>query len=73
MRTAGAILKSLYPKVFHVTCIAHLLHYCAKKVKSHFEDVDELIAKVKPATLINKTRRAKFANISCPALSIATR
>ena len=41
-----AILKSLYPKVFHVTCIAYLLHNCAIKVKSHFEDVDQLIVKV---------------------------
>jgi len=57
----GAILKSLYPKLFHVTCIAHLLHNCAMKVKSHFEDVDQLIAEVKLVTVKNKTRQAKFA------------
>ena len=28
---AGITLKSLYPKLFHVTCVAHLLHNCAIK------------------------------------------
>ena len=46
MVAADTILKSLYPKLFHVTCIAHLLHNCAIKIKSHVEDVDQLIAKV---------------------------
>ena len=25
---AGTLLKSLYFKLFHVTCVAHLLHNC---------------------------------------------
>ena len=29
MVAAGITLKSLYPKLFHVTCVAHLLHNCA--------------------------------------------
>ena len=53
---AGITLKSLYPKLFHVTCVAHLLHNYAMKIKSHFEDVDQLIAKVKTVTIKNKTR-----------------
>ena len=40
MTVAGITLKSLYPKLFHVTCVAHLLHNCAMKIKSHFEDAD---------------------------------
>ena len=40
MTVAGITLKSLYPKLFHVTCVANLLHNCAMKIKSHFEDVD---------------------------------
>ena len=43
---AGAILKSLYTKLFHVSCVAHLLHNCALKVKSHFEDANILVAQV---------------------------
>ena len=54
MVVAGAILKSLYPKLFHVTFVAHLLHNCAMKVKSHFEKVDLQIAKVKSATVKKK-------------------
>ena len=60
---AGITLKSLYPKLFYMTCVAHLLHNCAIKIKSHFEDVDQLIAKVKAVTIKNKTRQAKFSNI----------
>ena len=43
MTAAGTVLKSLYPKLFHVTCVAHLLHNCAMKVKSHFHGIDQLI------------------------------
>ncbi len=56
MVAAGNILKSLYPKLFHVTCVAHLLHNCAMKVKSHFHDVDQLIASIKAVTV--KTKQA---------------
>ena len=56
MIAAGITVKSLYLKLFHVTCAAHLLHSCAMKIKSHFEDVDQLIAKVKEVTIKNKTR-----------------
>ena len=52
---AGITLKSLYPKMFHVTCVAHLLHNCAMKIKSHFEDVDQLITNVKAVAIKNKT------------------
>ena len=51
MIAAGITLKSLHPKLFHMMCVAHLLHNCAMKIKSHFEDVDQLIAKVKPVTI----------------------
>ena len=56
MIAAGITPKSLYSKLFHVTCVAHLLRNCAMKIKSHFEDVDQLIAKVKAVTIKNKTR-----------------
>ena len=62
---AGAALIFLRSKLFHVTCVAHLLYKCALKVKSHFEDVDLLIAEVKSATVNNKTRQAKFATLGC--------
>ena len=70
---AGITLKSLYPKLFHVTCVAHLLHNCAMEIKSHFEDVDQLIAKVKAVTIKNKTRQAKFSAIGYPPQPVPTR
>ena len=66
MIVAGITLPSLYPKLFHVTCVAHLLHNCAMKIKSPFEDVDQLIGKVKAVTIKNKTRPAKFSAIGYP-------
>ena len=57
MIAAGITRKSLYPKLFHVTCVAHLLHNCAMKIKSHFEDVDQLIAKTKQQQLKIKPDR----------------
>ena len=69
---AGITLKSLYPKLFHVTCVANLLHNCAMKIKSHFEDVDQLIAKVKAVTIKNKTRQKKFFAIGYPPRSVPT-
>ena len=73
MTAAGITLKSLYPKLFHMTCITHLLHNCAMKLKSHFEDVDQLIAKVKAATIKNKNRQAKFSAIGHPSQPVPTR
>ena len=73
MIAADITLKSLYPELFHVTCVAHLLHNCAMKIKPHFEDVDQLIAKVKAVTNKNKTRQAKFSAIGYPPQPIPTR
>ena len=73
MIAADITLKSLYPKLFHVTCVAHLLHNCAMKIKSRFEDVDQLIAKVKVVTIKNKTRQAKFSAIGYPPQPVPTR
>ena len=72
--TAGTVaLKLLYTKLFHVTCTAHLLHNCAEKVRSHFLDVDNLIARIKAATLKNKTRLKLFEHIGSPPLPVVTR
>ena len=60
MIAAGITLKSLYPKLFHVTYVAHLLQNCAMKIKSHFQDVDQLIAKVKAVSIKNKIRQENF-------------
>ena len=43
------------------------------RIKSHFEDVDQLIAKVKTVTIKNKTRRAKVSAIGYLPQLIPTR
>ena len=73
MIAAGITLKSLYPKLFHVLCVAHLLHNCDMRVKSHIEHVDQLIAQVKAVTIINKTRQARFSAIGYPPQPVPTR
>ena len=40
--SAGKTLKELYPSLMHVTCVAHLLHNCAMRVRAHFKNIDEL-------------------------------
>ena len=56
-----------------MTCVAHLLHNCGMKIKSHFKDVDQLIAKVKAVTIKNKTRQAKFSAISYSPQPVLTK
>ena len=73
MNAAGITLKYLYPKLFHMACVAHLLHNCASKIKSHFEHVDQLIEKVKAVTIKNKTRQAKLFAIGYPTRPVPTR
>ena len=70
---ASITQKSLYPKLFHLTCVAHLLHNYSMKIKSHFEDVDQLIAKVKAVSIKNKTRQAKFSAIGYLSQPVPTR
>ena len=43
------------------------------KIKSHFKDVDQLIAKVEAVTIKNKTRQAKFSAIGHPPQPGTTR
>ena len=73
LMVADTTLKSLYSKLFYVTRIAHLLHNCAMKAKFHFEEVDQLDTTVKPATVKNKTRQARFATVGDPPQPVATR
>ena len=55
-----------------LTCLAYLLHNCAEEVRSKFEDVDDLIAKVKAATVKNPNRLHKFNEIGSPPQPVLT-
>ena len=43
------------------------------KIKSHFEDVDQVIAKVKTVAIKNKTGQAKFSAIGYPPQPVPAR
>ena len=72
---AGKILKELYPSLMHVTCVAHLLHNCAMRVRAHFKNINEAIATIKAATIKNKDRKKDFhdAGLPSPSDSVITR
>lgn len=40
-------LKILYPRMIHITCLAHGLHRIAEFIRSEFNDVNELISNIK--------------------------
>ena len=53
MCSAGKLLKAMYPSLLYVTCLAHLMHNCALKVKIFYDEVDNSIAAVKANTVKN--------------------
>ena len=64
---AGKTLKELYFSLMHVTCVAHLLHNCAMRVRAHFKNIDEIIATIKAATIKNKNRKKDFHDAGLPS------
>ena len=62
MSLAGKSLKELYPSLMHVTCVAHLLHNWAMRVRAHFKSIDEIIATIK-----NKDRKKDFCDAGLPS------
>lgn len=73
MTAAGNLLKELYPTLLHVTCVSHLLHNCAEKVRAKFTNVDNLIAKIKAAIVKNNNRKNQFRGIGIPPTPVITR
>ena len=67
MSLAGKTLKELYLFLMHVTCVAHLLHNCAIRVRAHFKNIDEVIATIKGATIKNKHRKKDFHDAGLPS------
>ena len=63
----GKTLKELYLSLMHVTCVAHLLHNCAMRVRAHFKNIDEVIATIKAATIKNKGRKKDFYDAGLPS------
>ena len=62
MSLAGKTLKELYSSVMHVTCVGHLLHNCARRVRAYFKNINEVIATIK-----NKNRKKDFHDAGLPS------
>ncbi len=73
MVKAGEIIKKNNNNLFHITCIAHLLHNCALKIKDHFINVNCLISTIKTALIKCKDRQNMFYSIPLPPYTIVTR
>ena len=73
MTRATETLKILFPNIIHITCVLHLLHNCALKIKSSYPSIDNLISSIKAATVKNKSRRDKFAHIGYTPTPVVTR
>ena len=67
MSLAGKTIKKSYPSLMHVTCVAHLLHNCAMRVRAHFKNIDEMIATIKAAKIKNKDRKKDFHDAGLPS------
>lgn len=56
MIKAAKGLQTLYPKMLHLTCLAHGLHRVCEEARSAFKNVDMLIANVKKVFLKSPAR-----------------
>lgn len=77
MVKAGKVLTTFYPKMLHLTCIAHGFHRVAETVRAQFPLVDSLIATIKRVFLKAPSRVLKFKelypNLCLPPEPIITR
>ena len=73
MMACTVTLKVLYPCMFHVTYLMHILHNCAEKVRGAFADVDNHVVRVKAAIIKNKPRQAQFKHIGSSLEPVVTR
>ncbi len=62
-------LKSFYPKMLHITCMAHNLHSVCESIRTQFKDIDNLIANVKNIYKKSPYRVNQFKQMT-PRLSL---
>jgi hypothetical protein len=62
-------LKMLYPRMIHLTCLAHGFHRVAEEIRVNYPDVDSLISNVKKIFLKAPLRVEKFKQ-EAPSLSV---
>ena len=64
MKKAGVGLKIMFPKMVHVTCLAHGIHRVCEDIQVLFEDVDLLISNVKKVFIKAPSRVRVFRSIA---------
>lgn len=60
MKSAMKKLSVIFPKMVHVTCIAHALHRLAEVVRGQFDNVNQLISSMKMVFLKSPARIRYF-------------
>lgn len=77
MVKAGNALRVFYPKMIHLTCLAHAMHRVAETVRSMYPDVDLLISTVKKIFLKAPSRVAvlkqNYPELCLPPQPVITR
>jgi hypothetical protein len=77
MKLAAKGLKVLFPKMIHLTCLAHGMHRVAETVRASYPDVDKLISNVKKVFIKAPKRveifREKASDLNLPPQPIITR
>lgn len=66
IKTGKAIhFKTLYSKVIHITCLAHVFHRLAEKVRDEFSEVDKkVVSSVKKGFRKSPLRIKTFLNMT---------
>ena len=77
VKKAGLALKVIFPRMLHVTCVAHGLHRVAEECHRLFPDVDKLIAGGKKVFRKSAARVTLFRelhpNVPLPPRPVVTR
>lgn len=77
MVKSAVAINVFYPKMIHLTCLAHRLHRIGETIRAKFIKVDKLIAEVKKIFLKAPSRVEKlkemYPNLSIPPEPIITR
>jgi hypothetical protein len=77
MRKLGSNMKNMYPKLIHLTCLAHAMHNVSEKIREYFINVDKFISSVKKVFKKSPKRIQKFKlmapNLALPPQPVITR
>ncbi|KAF7684907.1 hypothetical protein CDIK_4344 [Cucumispora dikerogammari] len=66
-------LKVFYKNMLHITCISHLYHNCAMKIRNAFTDVDFLISSMKALVIKNVKKQKLFKEFKQIPKPVVTR